>query len=1512
MPMTITNRVAGRYAHKIAEETDMIEESLPDQTTKEIPLERVLDLMNFAIALQAYKTVLATQGKDSNKDPLIRKSVSTIRTYGTGLQSGMQQHFGNLADRSDFSPLRPTYLISQRSGNPIANFEKQADFAKALMPWLKLRSGVFNSVFLTGKQTKTAREIANVAQEESPLSALNKAALIPCISGLWATRKWMTSAAEFAGVPVKPIENEIVETTMAKSLGEDLNAVENELENTNPNSPEAAQLQEKRLRVLDQVTELKNDATNPSAIVPAVVSAKPASNQQKHPSVGKKPTPEQEAAMIVQNKAIIAAGAGSGKTFVLASKVVLHMTEGIDPANIIATSFTRKASAELLTRIKDFGGVIDGRNVSNFGTTHSIAAHLLTDAPEYKRNYAGNENGVGSKKTGWKLKHLLRLAMEQVQMGNPEKYPDPKPVGFWSADDVDIHNTAPVLQTPVSTPTNTPATTNIPNFQEAIIQAHNFYSSSSYWRNNSWVQNFVLPFLESMRRVQDPSRLSDKQKNALDKILLKVKPIINFHLAAEAKKQSMGLDEYHFYTHPAEKWFNIGAVLVDEKADVRLTMGGFQQAISILKGRGLTPAEAWMYGSEQFEAKSIEAAVYGAYEWLKGPEGEPSLIGTGDMDDMLIDAVTALVKNTRLRNAVQAKYKIILVDEAQDLNAVQHKFFGLMSGSLDPKTLQEWPDGHMTANTYAMIGDDKQCPHADTFIDTPTGKKQVKELQIGDTILSYRNGHNAFQKIKQLTPSNWTWGFQITTETGQSLTISPNHRLWATEPQTKDGQVAVYLMYHKDMGYRVGITNKGKIGSEDDYYNSYGGRCFLEKAERLWILEICATREEALLKETQYSLRYSVPTAVFNGKHRDINQMRLDALFKEFGANGQNILNDKLLSFNYPHWMSQSYTKHGRERHTINLLAHTSSGTQVAMEWSGDKFDTLLENCGVQKTSEDRRRLRRWFNNYQEGLAFAERIAILTGANLSHKLSTPENPIREMSASSLFVGMKVPVKDGESIVLETIVEIKKVDGQFIDLEVYDASNFFGNNILSHNSIYAFRGADPEEFMSKSDLLETDGKKGSFKTKLLDTNFRSGSKIVDSAGMLISHNKRQVPMVCKAAPHTGKGEISIRSAFDTEHAAISVAEDIQTSAENMIDIPKRGKYSSFGIAVRSNKEAYEYGLELLKRQIPFKTNINFFNDTTTRALIGWLNIIEHKTNGSKDLMINSIEDAAKAPVSRLGRVFIEKMESLNNPIEYLITTDPADIAYKIYKKDGPNQVKQMKTFTDNIKYVMGLTGTPEGILNKILSMTGLDGKTLQESLTDRIMDDDEVMKELQIEAEGQKVTIEQIQEKALSPLKPLIGLLANKENINEAMAFIRKLQNVNTKIASKDTEHEIDKDAVTIGTIHSWKGLESNTMFVPFVGGKFPRTGAEGVAPEGRDLWAERRLAYVAITRAEQRCVLIDIPNPKFKTHSQFLDETCIPREGKPTNEQSGKTASELNEWSDERITHMMLLMPEDF
>ena len=602
-----------------------------------------------------------------------------------------------------------------------------------------------------------------------------------------------------------------------------------------------------------------------------------------------------------------------------------------------------------------------------------------------------------------------------------------------------------------------------------------------------------------------------------------------------------------------------------------------------------TQTSMWTPPGKPVEDPSIEAdqaaKFYEVYEGLKGslgPGWRPNLCGkpsvkfqkfvdfyragkprVGDFNDMLSIFRDILKTNPVARRGVQSHFDHIMIDECQDLNPLQFEIAQLMTEHIetdDPK------------RSFWMVGDDKQCVSEDTLVWVPgpdgsicddIGGRDVKHavnLVPGDLVVSYRNGELISQKVRHVKPSTWTWGYKITTESGKSLTMSPNHKIWADGPYLDDEQVAVYLMYRRDMGFRVGITNKCK---DEDYLNSFGGRAFLEKAERMWILDVCPNREDALFLEESYSLTYGVPTMVFEGEHRGLNQDRIASIFDLFGGNGRKILEAKHLSFDLPHWLSQSYTKHGRGRRTVQMIAHGSKGTQVSLEWSGDDLDNKLEGTHYIK-SDDRRRLRKWFTNYRWALEFAKMVASKTSANLSRRLSTTDGSVRLVTASGVFPGMKVVVADGDVTRLETVAEVEKVDGlSFVDLDVDDASNFFGGGILSHNSIYGFRGSDPENFIGLDKM--------GFKDRQITTNYRCAPEFIDAANRLIAHNANQIPMEAKPAPNRARGESSLVVSMPKTEA-----EAATEFGKKILEAVRKGEpLSNFAVLARTNGELAIY-------------------------------------------------------------------------------------------------------------------------------------------------------------------------------------------------------------------------------------------------------------------------------------------------------------------------------------------------
>ena len=476
----------------------------------------------------------------------------------------------------------------------------------------------------------------------------------------------------------------------------------------------------------------------------------------------------------------------------------------------------------------------------------------------------------------------------------------------------------------------------------------------------------------------------------------------------------------------------------------------------------------------------------------------------------------------------------------------------------------------------------------------------------------------------------------------------------------------------------------------------------------------------------------------------------------------------------------------------------------------------------------------------------------------------------------LMAGFIDPNKVDQAASVNNIMDLANEDGSM----TADTFCFIGDD---KQAIYEFRGADPEAFVGLSDLVE-DG--AGFETHVLETNFRSGKLIVDAANRLIAFNTRQIPMTCKANPERAdEGGIKAVSfppveGSDFSEAASWVADHIQEQMEsgagNSEDAPS---YNAFGVGLRTNGEAMAYGLELIQRGVPFRSKINFFSDRTTKALLGWLTIADEGINGNPDRINAAVSGVKNAPVSMLGKTFVSRLgeNATGNFIEWLQSNGPS-----IY---GPRSkwTQNVKDFTENLVKVAGLKGSgmdAKEILHEIFQLQGFDGTNIKETLVDAVRGDKDRMAELMAASPGGMVSEGQVEEEAMASIGPLLGLLESRTDLPQSMEYVRQLERINSKLAAYDDPDNAKSQnpAVTLGTMHSWKGLEVPNMYIPMVGGRFPRFDKTSE----EELASERRLAYVAITRGEDNVFVLDIPTARTTKQgvviqrSQFIDEMCIP------------------------------------
>ena len=564
-------------------------------------------------------------------------------------------------------------LPYNKAAEPVGNVETH----------LKLRS-IFLDLFLRksrshiqdlrdifqSKAYRTISDLIKALDNAMPFDIIKACDAITPASKNRMVWKWIDETRTLLG-GTGSVEKTLSTLQTASDLGKELAQVNVQLTSQEPGTEAHDALGDKKQDLLEQVQALPAEALPVVAAASANKDVKYATKTGKNLSL----SPAQEEAMMETGKVVIAAGAGSGKTKVLAGKVVYSIKElGLEPYQIMATSFTRKAAAELKDRIEKYGADLTDRVVQEgFGTTHSIATKLVLKYAPKMANFL----------KGYEQSDILKMAIAQIQMDHPNGKA-PKPINR------DIFNS--VSSDPMA------------EYREAVASAIGYFTwmSNQPWvKNLSWVKE-NLSILEKAKTL-DPKDLNPRQKQTLNEILDKVKgsnpPTYRVSSIIPVTKTADGDSVY--WSRPAGQWFNVGFKF--EKDD-DYSPGEFEMYISNSKGRLISPSEAY-----ELDPDSPFPAVYGAYEWLKSPDGEPAYVGRSDFDDVLLNATKVLLNYPRARQEVQSRYKCVLVDESQDLNSSQHLFFGLIAGHMDPKTRKPRTDGKMTADTYAFIGDDFQA-----------------------------------------------------------------------------------------------------------------------------------------------------------------------------------------------------------------------------------------------------------------------------------------------------------------------------------------------------------------------------------------------------------------------------------------------------------------------------------------------------------------------------------------------------------------------------------------------------------------------------------------------------------------------------------------------------------------------------------------------------------------------------------------------------------------------------------
>jgi len=543
-----------------------------------------------------------------------------------------------------------------------------------------------------------------------------------------------------------------------------------------------------------------------------------------------------------------------------------------------------------------------------------------------------------------------------------------------------------------------------------------------------------------------------------------------------------------------------------------------------------------------------------------------------DYDDLLVKLKLLLKKNPKIRKALSLKYKYIMVDEFQDTNNLQSIIIKYLSSE---------------HNNIMVVGDFFQCWDKNSKVITKKGKKKVFQLKIGDKVKCSFRGDLKYKKVTNIRKQKKSKTLTITTKSNKKLVVTPEHKCFATQPNFDHISWYVYMMYRVDLGFRIGILSGGSKNNISTRTNS-------ESPDRLWIIKKCKDEASASFTETYLSLKYKIPKTVFRLKGRDLrlNEKGHKKLFKKFGSNGWYLLEAKGFSFDFPNFVPQGTERNNIKRLTINLTFN-----QLDARSKDYHIAITYENLG--------KRVRKYFNNYIDAKNFAEELKEKENASIIfERFRIPKYGIGGQSiflnvipAIQLTTGMSIPVIKKGKIVLDKIISIEENKKSTVyNVEIAEAGNMITNGIISHNSIYAFRGANCKNIINFPKRFKH------CKIITVERNYRSTQKILALGNEVVKYATEKYDKKMYSDINKGNKPIFYRTDNEVKQAVFIV---------NKI---KKSKLPLEEIAVlfRSGHHSNILEVELKKNKIPFIKygGMQFTELAHVKDLLSLLKVIYH--------------------------------------------------------------------------------------------------------------------------------------------------------------------------------------------------------------------------------------------------------------------------------------------------------------
>ena len=390
------------------------------------------------------------------------------------------------------------------------------------------------------------------------------------------------------------------------------------------------------------------------------------------------------------------------------------------------------------------------------------------------------------------------------------------------------------------------------------------------------------------------------------------------------------------------------------------------------------------------------------------------------------------------------------------------------------------------------------------------------------------------------------------------------------------------------------------------------------------------------------------------------------------------------------------------------------------------------------------------------------------------------------------------------------------------------------------SIYSFRGANIDNILNYQRQFQG--------TRLfkLEQNYRSTQTIVEAANSLIKHNRNQIPK--DVFSENAKGEkIQYKPAYSDKEEAAIVAKDVKRIRRD-----DGCQYSDFAILYRTNAQSRSFEEEFRKQGIPYRIygGLSFYQRKEIKDIIAYFRLVANPDDEE------AIKRIINYPARGIGATTVLKI---------------ADCAHQ-------NQVSFWEVIGAPERYGLAVN---KGTMNKLETFRLLISSFIERAQTtdvyelgDAIIKESGISQDIMTGKDADDQARQENLEEFLSGMSAFVKECREEGRFDEL--FLQDyLQDV-ALLTDADSDGDKDEPRVSLMTVHAAKGLEFPTVFV--VGLEENIFPSPLSAASLRELEEERRLLYVAITRAEKHCILTNAKNRwrygkmEFDNPSRFIDE----------------------------------------